>query len=308
MRPAVPATISSAFCPEKGDAMTALREYLRHARPAAAKPPTGGPVIACIDDGPPGVGSARIGGSLARGLGTRLLLATVHQPTPDLPSTGDLAPEPARHARRLLVRAATELDAPAELYVGSGEPAEQLIALAQRESAELIVVGAPDRSRIRTRLLGSVYLALAGTGPCPVVVVPPDVEDATTGPIVCGVDGSAGSTTAARVAADLAGRLETELLLVHSDDGAARWTCRDSPARILQEAAEELRAATPNYLLVERGPPAERLAQVAERERARILVTGSRGRARIDSVLLGSVASEIATSATRPLMIVPPRV
>jgi anti-anti-sigma regulatory factor len=76
-------------------------------------------------------------------------------------------------------------------------------------------------------------------------------------------------------------------------------------ARILQHAADRLRGPAPNYLLVEHGPAAERLAAVAEREHARLLVTGSRGRGRIASALLGSVASQLASTATQPLVIVP---
>jgi anti-anti-sigma factor len=56
---------------------------------------------------------------------------------------------------------------------------------------------------------------------------------------------------------------------------------------------------------VEYGTAAERLAAVAERERASLLITGSRGRGRSASALLGSVASRLAASVTRPLVIVP---
>jgi anti-anti-sigma factor len=160
----------------------------------------------------------------------------------------------------------------------------------------------------------------AATARCPVVVVPPGVQRiATTGPIVCGVDGSDVSNTAARVAADFADRLETRLLLVHAGDslpaavpgvagghGAASGRRPDAAALILRETADMLRETPPSYLLVERGAPAERLAAVAERESAQLLIIGSRERGPITSALLGSVASQLATSATRPLMIVPP--
>jgi nucleotide-binding universal stress UspA family protein len=142
----------------------------------------GGPVIACVDDGPGGLAAARIAGSLARWLGSRVLLTTVLQATPRTPTGGDLTPVAIRHGSTLLERAVGELDESAEMRVLTGEPAERLLALAQREAAELIVVAAPDRSRMRTLLLGSVHLALAGAGPCPVVVVPAGVETIATAP------------------------------------------------------------------------------------------------------------------------------
>jgi nucleotide-binding universal stress UspA family protein/anti-anti-sigma regulatory factor len=264
----------------------------------------GGPVIGCVDEGPGGLAAARVAGSLARWLGSRLLLTTVQQSAAWTPIGGDGTPVGTRHGHALLERAARELDEAVEMHVLIGEPAAGLLALAERESADLIVLAAPDPSRTGTLLLGSVYLALAGAGPCPVVGVPPGVETiAPTGPIVCGVDGTEPSTAAAHVAADLAGRLETRLRLVHA--AAAPETRLDAAARILRETAEQLSGSTPGYL-VERGPPAERLAAVAERESAQLLVTGSRGRGQVASALLGSVASDLATSATRPLVIVPP--
>lgn len=291
---------------------------LQLGRPADL-PPAGGPVIACVDDGPGGPAAARIAASLGRWLGRRVLLATVQQATPNTATGDDLTPAAIRHSRTLLVRAAGEPADDVESRVLIGEPAQRLLALAEREDAELIVVAAPDQSRMRTMLLGSVYLALAATAQCPVVVVPPGVQRiATTGPIVCGVDGSDVSNTAARVAADFAHRLETRLLLMHASDSlpaAAPGVAgghggaggrRPDAAQILRETADMLRETPPSYLLVERGAPAERLAEVAERESAQLLIIGSRGRGPITSALLGSVASELATSATQPLMIVPP--
>ena len=123
---------------------------------------------------------------------------------------------------------------------------------------------------------GSVYLALAGAGPCPVVLVPAGVERMPVGgPIVCGIDGSEAAQNARRVAADLAYRLDARLKLVHSTS-------------VL-------------------GAAAERLTDVADRASAQLLVVGSRGHGQLASTLLGSVASELATTATRPLVIVPPQ-
>jgi nucleotide-binding universal stress UspA family protein len=146
-----------------------------------------------------------------------------------------------------------------------GEPAEQLLALAERESAQLVVVAAPRRSP--ARVLGNVHLALAGAAACPVVIVPPGVSVITAeGPVVCGVDGSASSQVAAELAADLARRLQSRLMLVRQTD---------------------------------------RLLAVAERERARVLVTASRGRGNPSSMLLGPVASRLVLAASSPVVVVP---
>ena len=182
----------------------------------SGQPAIRGLVIACIDEGPGGKAAARIAASLARRLDSRLMLATVAQAQPHTPPGDDVTSGLVRRSRELLAGVARELDEPAEIRIAFGEPAERLIALAQREAAELIVVAAPDHSRATT-LLGSVHIALAGAGPCPVVVVPPNVERMPTGgPIVCGVDGAEPSRIAAHFAADLAGRLDARLKLVQA--------------------------------------------------------------------------------------------
>jgi nucleotide-binding universal stress UspA family protein/anti-anti-sigma regulatory factor len=296
--------------------MTGLGERLDHADQQAAEQCLSGPVIGCIEEGAPGLATARVAGSLACWLGADLLLATVQQAHPCTSSGEDVMPAAVRDMRLLLDRAARELGQSAAIRVAIGEPAEKLLALAHTEDAELLVVPATGQSRVRTLLLGSVYLALAGAAPCPVVVVAPGVDAlATTGPIVCGIDGSAPSIVAAGVAADLAERLETRLLLVHAANAlpaappgvlGGHDRRHGEGLRMLQGVADCLPVTVPKLLLVELGPAAQRLAHVARTESAQMLVTGSRGRGRIASALLGSVASELATSVDRPLMIVPP--
>jgi nucleotide-binding universal stress UspA family protein len=263
-------------------------------------------VIACIDDGPGGLAAARVADSLASRLGSRVLLATVQPTAPRVPGRVIADPATVGWGRRLIARVAQELDRPAELRVVFGEPAERLIALAQRESAEFVVISAPNHHSARTLLLGNVYLALAGAGPCPVVVVPRalDTLPAAHGPIVCGVDGSQPSLAAVRVAAELARLLDAPLRLVNvtvtPPDRAGPRAARPK----LRDAADELSTHTAISLLVEHGSPAERLATVAARESAQLIVTGSRGCGSVAS-LLGSVSSRLAVQTTRPLVIVP---
>jgi len=131
-----------------------------------------GPVLACIDDGPGSHAAARVAGAVASRLGSRLVLATV-QPA-GAPAFGGAGhdPELVRRGRARLASAAGELDQPAEMRVVFGEPAERLIALAERERAELVVICAPSAAPDRPTRLGSAHLALARLGPCPVMLVP----------------------------------------------------------------------------------------------------------------------------------------
>jgi nucleotide-binding universal stress UspA family protein len=161
-------------------------------------------------------------------------------------------------------------------------------------------------------------MALAGTAPCPVVIVPPSMEalQPAGAPILCGVDGSDESLCAARVAVDLARRLDTPIQLVHvaerprlcgsplsAGDYGARLVARHAAAiRMLLRAANIPERALD--LRVELGGAPARLADIASREGAQLIVTGSSGRGARSGKLLGSVSSRLARTAAQPVVLV----
>jgi nucleotide-binding universal stress UspA family protein len=260
------------------------------------------PVMACVSHGPAADATTRVAASLARLLGTELVTATVRQPSPAL----------SRGARRRADHADGH-----ERLVALGEPAEQLAILADRHAARLLVVAAPDPSAPTVPPLGAVYMALAGAGACPVVVVPPGVRSlARSGPIVCGVDGSGRSLTAARVIARLADSIGASLRLVkaieplegprHDFDAIRMMRCIATSRRLRRSTTASGRPPK-TRLLVEEGAAADVLAATVERESALLLGVGSRGRRGSTGPLLGSVASTLALRARTPVLIVPSR-
>jgi nucleotide-binding universal stress UspA family protein len=139
--------------------------------------------------------------------------------------------------------------------------------------------------------------------------------------VVCGVDDSRGAREAVRVAANLSERLGRCLLLVHVARVTRSAHARGIPyghgesqeeemkaaARVLREITEEygLDARAESRLRV--GDPVERLVEVAEEQRAVMVVVGSRGRGPLKSALLGSVSAGLAAKAPCPVVVVPPR-
>ncbi len=201
-----------------------------------------------------------------------------------------------------------------------GAADEGLLELAAREDAAFIVLGSRGRGRISTLLLGSVSSSVAAGAACPVVVVPAraSVPPAGSGPLVCAVDGSPGSRRALRLGVSLAQALGTRLVLAHA---VPRETVLGfGPIPGVSEELERLDAGTAADLLeriaaeegvadservVGVGRPSRVLGELAAVHGALLLLTGSRGHGPATTLLLGSVAHDLAAAAPCPVAILP---
>jgi nucleotide-binding universal stress UspA family protein len=141
------------------------------------------------------------------------------------------------------------------------------------------------------------------------------------GSIICGVDGSAESRVALRVAAQLSGQLGLRLLIAHVSQAALLAPAAGTTPLLTKPMAEELRAGAE---LLERsaldeslgdatlrplyGLPAECLADLADEEDAEFIVVGSRGRGAFKAAFLGSVSRDLIGIARCPVVVVPPGV
>lgn len=213
-------------------------------------------------------------------------------------------------------RAAPALEVHQEVQIGL--PVRVLVRAAA--DAELLVVGDRGLSRIAGLLLGSVAVALASHGPCPVAVVRGTERDpAQQGalPVVVGVDGSPTSEAALAFAYEAAAVRGVGLVAVHT------WfdyitnpvvvplldlEAIDDDERVL--LAERLAGWAEKYpdvvveRVVGRDQPARVLLEHAER--AQLLVVGSRGRGELAGVVLGSVSNAVVHRAACPVVVVRP--
>jgi nucleotide-binding universal stress UspA family protein len=246
--------------------------------------------------------AARVAASLARDLDRRLVLVHVAD-DPPFPYGDRARREVQRRALiqqggNLLDAVATEIGEPeAERRVALsrfilGGVQERLIMVSREEEADLLVIGArlrhgsahaPFRGATWSR-----FSSLAGSSRSPVLVVPrgagPRFAEGRHAPqasILCGVDGSAGSERARRVASDLAEGLGLRLLPVSVERA-------HSPVE------------SQGVLQVVGRDPAALLAEVASSRRASLIAVGmDSGEVRRDSV-----ARELAVTAPVPVLIV----
>jgi nucleotide-binding universal stress UspA family protein len=144
--------------------------------------------------------------------------------------------------------------------------------------------------------------------------------------IICGLDGSPDSQRALEVAARLAKRLGSRVVLAHVAEvvhvpyaaayplgGAGGSIAEANEIDAEEEAGERLleQAADTAGLgdaerRVEVGVAAERLADLADEEDAELIVVGSRGRGAFRAAFLGSVSNSLVGVARCPVLIVPP--
>lgn len=82
--------------------------------------------------------------------------------------------ELAKQVESMLERIATDLqkeDVAAKTYVSAEDPAEAIIATAEQENADLIVVGNRGMSGLQRLVLGSVSNKVSHHAPCSVLIV-----------------------------------------------------------------------------------------------------------------------------------------
>jgi nucleotide-binding universal stress UspA family protein len=166
--------------------------------------------------------------------------------------------------------------------------------------AELLVVGARADAKAGDVALGSTASSAVHTAPLPVLLARP-ARDARAFPaaILAATDGSADSERAVELAGRIAMAHGSVITLIHVEDGQSS----QPPAALARAAAllrEDLGVETATTEEFRR--PAEQLTEAARRERASLLIVGSRGLGR--GPALGSVSERAAHEAPCSVLVV----
>ncbi len=200
-----------------------------------------------------------------------------------------------------------------EQQVVIGFPIEVMADESRR--ARLLVLGDRGLTRFKGLLAGSVSVALAAHGACPVVVVrgaesgdPDEVR-----PVVVGIDGTPTSEAAIAFAFEEAAARGVPLVAVHAwavPLGVDPTDSGDVATQAHEILAERLAGWSEKYpdVRVRRAVVQDRAVRVLDREaqHAQLVVVGSRGRGRLAGMVLGSVAHALVHSAPCPVAVVRP--
>lgn len=203
--------------------------------------------------------------------------------------------------------------------VPSDTPERELCRLVRRDDAYGLIVGRTAPIEGWSLLsLGRVTRRLLRSLPCPVVVVPPDldVDQLGKGPIIVGVQPDPTSVPAVRFARELGARLSLEVLLVHTVEPAPGGTpFASSDLLDLDERTRAARRALKGWVerhglsdlprRIEIGVGGVGLVRAADRANATLLVSGSRHLSLGSRIFQSSMGSELAAHARCPVAVVP---
>lgn len=195
-------------------------------------------------------------------------------------------------------------------------PGTSALLRAASKTPGMIVVGSRGLGGFRGLLLGSVSRQLMEHASVPVTVVPSSTQ---TDPVALqrlavGVDGSDHAANAVLHSADIAHRLDAEVIVVNAPEpsGAARPPgidpAHDPEVRRanVEQWCAPLRDAGVTYTVsLAEGDPRTALLSIADAGKADLLVVGTRGLGTFGRLVLGSVASSVAQHSPVPVTVVP---
>jgi len=212
---------------------------------------------------------------------------------------------------------------PFTLRTAEGDPAREVVRLAQELDTDLIVVGTHGRSGYDRVTLGSVAEKVLRKASCPVMTLPPSAprtpDTVLARQILCPVDFSSCSQLALEFALAVASKANgtvTALNVVEAIDNEEEADrpeyiaeLRRRQCQTAQQSVQELTASLSSGSseiahLVGLGRPYREILRHAAERQADLIVMGVRGRGPIDLTLLGSTTNHVVRRAACPVVTV----
>lgn len=241
-----------------------------------------------------------------------------HLPLPGGAGT-QLAEEAKHSARRSLdgavASASVRTDAPIESILVEGGATKCLLEASK--GSDLLVLGAHGSSGAARLRLGSVSKQCVAHGVIPTIVVPEGTLSEAVDHVVVGVDGSPHSLDALRWALEFSpasarveavSAWEDTLILVNDVsmalDGDSRIRLREQFEASVDAVAAEFPQRSVERTF-ENDDPFTALQRISNT--ADLVVVGKQGLGGLLGAVVGSVATTLLHTATRPIAVIPPR-
>jgi nucleotide-binding universal stress UspA family protein len=207
-----------------------------------------------------------------------------------------------------------------ESFVEEGDVTDTILAFAQTQSVDLIVMGTHGRHGLDHILLGSVTEKVLRKACCPVLAVrkpanefvaPGDsVEPVHLRKILFGVDFSTYAERALLYALSLAEEYKAELTLLHvMEDFPLHKDLTVVTAEVVQQLERLLPSSARNCALLKPrlrvGKPYEEIIRSAREADTDLIILGVRGRNALDLAIFGSTTHRVIQKGPCPVLTVP---
>jgi universal stress protein A len=134
-------------------------------------------ILFATDFSPTSDTALEVATSLARSSGATLIVAHVNTPLPPYGGEGMMVPltelDAERGREELNGVKVPDASVPVQRELLLGNPAPEIVNLADKEKADLIVIGSHGRTGLSRLLMGSVAEAVVRLANCPVLTVKP---------------------------------------------------------------------------------------------------------------------------------------
>jgi nucleotide-binding universal stress UspA family protein len=211
----------------------------------------------------------------------------------------------------------------AEAHLVEGRAADEILDLAERIGADLVVIGSRGLGPVGRIALGSVSEAVILHSRCPVLVLRGGEDAWPPERVIFGDDGSEAARSAGDLGASLCGRHGARALLLHAfprlpevdaegrgfDPRLADDELRREQKALLERSRElEGRLGSRPQARVAVGDAAACLLEAAEEDAPErtLLAVGSRGLGAIGRIRLGSISTKVVRAAKGPVLVHPP--
>ncbi len=192
----------------------------------------------------------------------------------------------------------------------SEEPYQDIVDEAEKNQADMIIMGTHGRTGLKRLMMGSVTAKVIGHATCNVLVVPLDAK-IKCGNILIATDGSKYSEAAASEAIGIAKRCAGSLIaisvvyadkeIVLPEDDEEMISARDNVKKIVDIAEKE---GIKTEGLTVQGNPYEGIVEIAKQKHADLIVVGSHGRTGLERLLMGSVTERVIGHSESAVLVV----
>lgn len=251
-------------------------------------------------------GAVREAINLAKTCSSKLIAVSVIEINPEYaaiaPQLVEKEEKEAReHLESVKARALKE-GVDCEIIAHQGEePYRYIVEEAERNKADMIVMGRRGRTGLKRLMMGSETARTIGHAPCNVLVVPRAAKLEFKN-ILIATDGSKHSDAAATEAVGIAKRCGSSLIALSVIYSDVDKKCAEENIKKIKGLAEK--EGVKVDALIAEGRPFEVVVNTAKNKNADAIVIGSHGRTALARLLMGSVTERVIGTAECAVLVV----